>query len=143
MAAILEGRWSSAQMAGFVVALRVRGETPRQIAAAAQALRASMVTVKHRRARVLDTCGTGGDGRNTLNLSTAAAIVVAACGVPVAKHGNRAVSSRSGSADLLEALGVKIELSPERHAALLEQVGITFLFAPQHHQALNTLLRRA
>lgn len=142
--AILDGAWSEAQVAAFVVALRAKGETAAEIAAAARALRARALSVHPRLppgAPLLDTCGTGGDGASTLNVSTITALVVAAAGVTVAKHGNRAVSSRAGSADLLEALGVRVEApSPDherRLTAALEQVGIAFLFAPRHHAALR------
>ena len=135
--AILGGAWTAAQVAGFVVALRMRGETAEVIGAAAQAMRAAMVAVDHGLGSTLDTCGTGGDGLGTLNLSTAAAIVVAAAGVPVAKHGNRAVSSRAGSAEVIEALGVPIDLQADRQAPVLREAGICFLFAPTHHPAMR------
>jgi anthranilate phosphoribosyltransferase len=135
--AILSGAWTPAQVAGFVVALRIKGESPAIIAEAARAMRSAMVPVEHGLRSVLDTCGTGGDGLCTLNISTAAAIVAAAAGVPVAKHGNRAVSSRAGSAEVLEALGVPIDLPANRQAAVLEQAGICFLFAPTHHPAMR------
>ncbi|MDI1448643.1 anthranilate phosphoribosyltransferase [Polyangium sp. 6x1] len=135
--AILAGAWTPVQVAGFVVALRLRGEDASTIAAAVEAMRAVMVRVDHGLPAVLDTCGTGGDGLGTLNVSTAAAIVVAAAGVPVAKHGNRSVSSRSGSADVLEALGVPIDVPPERQAEVLREAQIAFLFAPAHHPAMR------
>jgi anthranilate phosphoribosyltransferase len=135
--AIFAGAWTPVQVAGFAIALRMKGETPAVIAAAAEALRSAMVPVEHGLAKTLDTCGTGGDGLGTLNLSTAAAVVVAAMGVPVAKHGNRAVSSRAGSADVLEALGVPIDVPPERQAAVLREAKIAFLFAPAHHPAMR------
>lgn len=135
--AILEGRWTPVQVAGFAVALRLRGESAEIIAAAAESLRAAMVGVEHGLPQVLDTCGTGGDGRGTLNLSTGAAIIAASAGVPVAKHGNRAVSSRAGSADVLEALGIPLEVPPSRAAELLSEVGIAFLMAPAHHPAMR------
>ena len=135
--AILSGAWTPVQVAGFAVALRLRGESATIIAAAAASLRAVMVPVEHELPLVADTCGTGGDGLGTINLSTAAAIVVAACGVPVAKHGNRSVSSRSGSADVLEALGVPLEVPADRQAQVLRQAGIAFLFAPAHHPAMR------
>jgi anthranilate phosphoribosyltransferase len=141
--AILDGELTPAQIAALAVALRAKGETPGEIAAAARALRnrARRVTANVE-GPVLDTCGTGGDGAATFNVSTLAAIVVAAAGVHVAKHGNRAISSRSGSADLLEALGVTIEgplddAFDARLAASIEQHHIAFLFAPRHHSALR------
>lgn len=135
--AVLAGEWTATQIAGLLIALRPRGETPEVIGAAAASMRAAMVTVKHGFTRVLDTCGTGGDGQGTLNISTAAAIIVAASGVIVAKHGNRAVSSRSGSADVLEHLGVVLSLAPEAAADVLKNVGITFMLAPTYHPAMR------
>ncbi|HOU90085.1 MAG TPA: anthranilate phosphoribosyltransferase [Polyangiaceae bacterium] len=135
--AILAGAWTPAQIAGLLVALRLRGETPSQIAAAARALRRSMVPLRHRGGPVLDTCGTGGDGAGTVNLSTGAAIIAAAAGVRVAKHGNRAVSSRAGSADVVEALGIPLDLTPDQAAAVFDEAGITFLMAPVHHPAMR------
>jgi anthranilate phosphoribosyltransferase len=135
--AIFAGAWTPVQIAAFVVALRLRGEDAETIAAAAEAMRAVMIPVKHDLPVVVDTCGTGGDGLGTLNVSTAAAIVVAAAGMPVAKHGNRSVSSRTGSADVLEALDVPIDVDPARHPEILRAAGITFLFAPAHHPAMR------
>ena len=135
--AILRGEWTPVQVAGFAVALRLRGESAEIIAAAAGSLRDAMLAVPHGFDRVLDTCGTGGDGSGTLNLSTGAAVVAAAAGVRVAKHGNRAVSSRAGSADVLEALGVPTDLPASAAARLLSEVGIAFLMAPTHHPAMR------
>ncbi len=135
--AILEGAWTPVQVGAFAAALRMKGETPEVIVAAAEAMREKMTAVPHTHRPLLDTCGTGGDGARTLNLSTAAAIVVAACGVHVAKHGNRSISSRCGSADVMEALGIPVDVPPERQAAVLDEVGIAFLFAPAHHPALR------
>lgn len=138
MDAILDGEASVAQIAAFVVALRMKGESAGEIAAAARALRKHCEPVRPKvDGPLLDTCGTGGDGLDTFNISTAAAIVVAACGVAVAKHGNRAVSSKAGSADVLEALGVRIDLSPDRVLRCIEEVGIGFMFAPSHHAAMR------
>ncbi len=141
--AILDGELTGAQIAGLAVALRAKGETADEIAAAARALRSRASMVRPRLdpgAPLLDTCGTGGDGASTINVSTVAAIVSAACGVAVAKHGNRAVSSRAGSAYMVEALGLPID-GPDDHDARLqsamERVGIAFLFAPRHHGALR------
>jgi anthranilate phosphoribosyltransferase len=136
--AILAGAWTPVQVAGFAVALRMRGEDAGTLAAAAASMRAAMVPVEHGLAAVVDTCGTGGDGLGTLNVSTAAALVVAACGAPVAKHGNRSVSSRAGSADVLEALGVPLDVPPQRQAEVLCEAHIAFLFAPAHHPALRS-----
>lgn len=135
--AILGGEWTPVQIAGFATAVRVQGETADIVTAAAQAMRAAMVRVPHSLPRVLDTCGTGGDGLDTVNLSTGAAIIVASHGVPVAKHGNRAASSRAGSADVLEALGIPIDLPATAVGPLLERVGITFLMAQVHHPAMR------
>ncbi|HVY44620.1 MAG TPA: anthranilate phosphoribosyltransferase [Minicystis sp.] len=135
--AILAGAWTPVQVAGFAVALRLRGESAAVITAAVESLRAVMVPVEHGLPVVVDTCGTGGDGKGTLNVSTAAAIVVAAAGLPVAKHGNRSVSSRAGSADVLEALGVPLDVPAERQADLLRRANIAFLFAPAHHPAMR------
>jgi anthranilate phosphoribosyltransferase len=135
--AILAGSWTPTQVAGLVVALRMRGETAAVIAAAANAMRAAMVSVDHGLEATLDTCGTGGDGLGTLNVSTASAIVVSSLGVHVAKHGNRAVSSRAGSAEVVEALGVPLDVPAARQAEVLRDAGIAFLFAPMHHPAMK------
>lgn len=135
--AIFAGEWNAAQIAGLLIALRLKGETPDVVCAAARAMRARMIGVEHALPLVFDTCGTGGDGQGTINVSTGAALIVAAAGVPVAKHGNRAASSRSGSADVLGALGIPLELPPAAHGKLLAQGGITFLFAPAHHPAMK------
>ena len=138
MDAILGGEASGSQIAAFVVALRMKGESADEIAAAARALRRHCETIQPEvDGPLLDTCGTGGDGLHTFNISTAAAVVAAGCGVAVAKHGNRAVSSQAGSADVLEALGVRIDLTPERARRCIEEVGIGFLFAPSHHAAMR------
>lgn len=134
---ILRGEWTPVQVAGFAVALRLTGESAETIEAAARSLRDAMVPVDHGLPRVLDTCGTGGDGSGTLNLSTGAAIIVAAAGVVVGKHGNRAVSSRAGSADVLEALGIRTDLPASAAAPLLREIGIAFLMAPTHHPAMR------
>jgi anthranilate phosphoribosyltransferase len=138
MDTILSGEATPAQIAAFVVGLRMKGESSDEIAAAARSLRKHCESIRPRvDGPILDTCGTGGDGLHTFNISTAAAIVVAACGVAVAKHGNRAVSSKAGSADVLEALGVRIDLPAERVRQCIEEVGIGFLFAPSHHAAMR------
>jgi anthranilate phosphoribosyltransferase len=135
--AILAGAWTPTQIAGLVVALRMRGESAAVITAAVEAMRSAMIAVDHGLDATLDTCGTGGDGLGTLNVSTAAAVVAAALGISVAKHGNRAISSRSGSADVVEALGVPIDIAADRQAAILREAGIAFLFAPTHHPAMK------
>jgi anthranilate phosphoribosyltransferase len=134
--AILAGAWTPVQTAAFAVALRMRGETKEIIVAAAEALRAKMSALDHGLPMVVDTCGTGGDGARTLNISTAAAVVVAACGLKVAKHGNRSVSSQCGSADVIEALGLPLAISRAGQLAVLNEAGIVFLMAPAHHPAL-------
>src|SRR5262249_19614632 len=123
-------------LGGLLSAIAARGEDASEIAGAVDALRGAMVPFDHPFDDAIDTCGTGGDGLATFNLSTAAAIVAAAAGARVIKHGNRAVSSRSGSADVLEAAGLPIDLSPRAALSVLEEVGITFLFAPAYHPAL-------
>jgi anthranilate phosphoribosyltransferase len=135
--AILAGAWTPIQVGAFAVALRMRGESADEIVAAAESMRAAMIPVDHGLPMVVDTCGTGGDGSHSLNLSSAAAVVVAACGVVVAKHGNRSASSRCGSADVFEALGIPMDIPPARHAEVLREAGITFLFATAHHPALK------
>src|SRR2546423_14477522 len=137
MDAMLDGNAPVAQMSALLVALRMKGETPDEIAGAAQALRSRAARVEVSGDRLIDTCGTGGDASHTFNISTASAFVAAAGGARVAKHGNRAVSSKCGSADVLAALGVEVELAPEAVAACSEQCGIGFLFAPRHHAAMR------
>jgi anthranilate phosphoribosyltransferase len=137
MDAMLEGNAPLSQMAALLVALRMKGETPDEIAGAAQALRSRAARVEVSQDRLIDTCGTGGDASHTFNISTTAAFVAAAGGARVAKHGNRAVSSRCGSADVLSALGVEVELPPTAVAACIDECGIGFLFAPRHHAAMR------
>ncbi len=132
---IASGEVSDAQIAAFLTALRVKGVGAEELAGCVSALRRHAVGVPHHQTTVFDCCGTGGDGSNTFNISTAAAFVVAACGVPTAKHGNRAVSSSCGSADLLEGAGANIQISPEHSARLLDEIGFCFLFAPLYHPA--------
>ena len=133
---MMQGDVTPSQMGAFLMALRVRGETVEEITAGAEAMRARMVPVQAPTGAI-DTCGTGGDGAGTVNLSTTAALVVAACGVPVAKHGNRGLSSRSGSAEVLQALGVETELAPDAIGRCLNEVGIGFMMAPRHHGAMR------
>jgi len=137
MGEIMDGAATPAQIAAFATALRIKGESVDEIVGCARAMRARVVRVAAPGGVVLDTCGTGGDGRGTFNFSTMAALAVAACGVTVAKHGNRAASSKCGSADLLEALGVKLELPKERLEACLREIGIAYLHAPALHPAMK------
>ncbi|HIP06954.1 MAG TPA: anthranilate phosphoribosyltransferase, partial [Mariprofundaceae bacterium] len=134
---IMQGETTPAQIGALLMGLSIRGETPELVAGAARAMRSAATKISPKALGLLDTCGTGGDGASTFNISTTVAIVLAACGVPVAKHGNRAISSKSGSADVLEALGVKLDISPEQVANCVDEVGIGFLFAPQCHPAMK------
>ncbi len=134
--AIMEGEATPAQIAGLLMAMRVRGETVAEITGAVRALRARMVAVEAP-ADAIDVCGTGGDGAHTLNVSTAVTFVVAGAGVPVAKHGNRAASSRAGGADVLAALGVNVDTPLDRLPAILRVANCAFLFAPRHHAAMR------
>jgi anthranilate phosphoribosyltransferase len=134
---IMEGKATPAQIGGFLVALRLKGETAAEIGGCAEAMRAHVLAVKPKRADLVDTAGTGGDGAGTFNISTAAALVAAAAGAGVAKHGNRAVSSSSGSADVLEALGFELELPANRIERSIDGLGFGFLFAPSHHPAMR------
>jgi len=137
MGEIMAGEATPAQIGGFLVALRAKGETPDEIAGCAEAMRAHVLAVRPRRDDLVDTAGTGGDGARTINISTAAALVAAAAGAAVAKHGNRAVSSACGSADVLEALGFTLEQPAERIEQSIDELGFGFLFAPSHHPAMR------
>jgi anthranilate phosphoribosyltransferase len=137
MTQIMRGESTPAQIGGFLVALRAKGETADEIAGCAEAMREHVLPVRPQRDDLVDTAGTGGDHARTLNISTAAAIVAAAAGAGVAKHGNRAVSSASGSADVLEALGFRLEQTPERIAQSIDELGFGFMFAPSHHPAMK------
>jgi anthranilate phosphoribosyltransferase len=134
---VMRGEVTPAQTGALLVALRLKVETSDEIAGFAEAMRAHVVPVKPSRSDLVDTAGTGGDGAQTLNISTAAALVAAAAGAAVAKHGNRAVSSASGSADVLEALGFELEQEPERIARSIDELGFGFMFAPLHHPAMR------
>jgi len=134
---IMRGDATPAQIGAFLMGLSIRGETPDILAGAARAMRSASLTISPRKRPLLDTCGTGGDGASTFNISTCVAFAVAACGQAVAKHGNRAISSKSGSADVLEALGVRLDIPPQKVAACIDRVGIGFLFAPSHHPAMR------
>jgi anthranilate phosphoribosyltransferase len=134
---IMLGEATPAQIGGFLVALRAKGETPDEIAGCAEAMRAHVLAVSPKRQDLVDTAGTGGDGARTINISTAAALVAAAAGAAVAKHGNRAVSSACGSADVLEALGFSLDQEPNRISQSIDELGFGFLFAPSHHPAMR------
>jgi anthranilate phosphoribosyltransferase len=137
-AEVMNGVASPVQLAALLVAMRVRGAAPEEVAGGVRALRGAMVPVPVQAVdEVVDTCGTGGGGLTTFNISTAAALVAAGAGVRVAKHGNRSFTSRCGSADVLETLGVRLDLPPDREAEILEEVGIVFMFAPLHHPAMR------
>jgi anthranilate phosphoribosyltransferase len=138
--ALMDGLVSEPIKAALLVALRMKGEAVAEISGAAAAMRRRVISIPHTATDLVDTCGTGGDGRGTFNISTAAALVSAAAGASVAKHGNRSVSSKSGSADVLAALGVKIEIDPETAGRALDQAGITFLFAPLLHPAMREVM---
>lgn len=134
---IFAGRWTPVQVAAFAVALRMAGESAETVVSAANAMRATMTAVEHSFPLVVDTCGTGGDGAHTLNLSSGAALVVAACDIRVAKHGNRSGSSRCGSADVFEAMGIPIDVPGTLQSQILAEAGIAFLFAQTHHPAFR------
>jgi anthranilate phosphoribosyltransferase len=138
MQLIMTGQATPAQIGGFLIGLRMKGETVEEIAAAAEVMRSLATPVKVAdAAHLVDTCGTGGDGAHTFNISTTAAFVAAAAGAKVAKHGNRSVSSKSGSADVLEAAGVNLELSVEQVGRCVDEIGVGFMFAPKHHAAMK------
>src|SRR5690606_3969364 len=134
---LMDGACDPSQIGALLMGLALRGETTEQIAGAAAAMRRRVVPIEHRHPEVLDTCGTGGSGIPRRNVSTAVALAVAACGVPVAKHGNRGASSRSGSADVLEALGVHVAAEPSQVRRCLDELGVGFLFAPALHPAMK------
>jgi anthranilate phosphoribosyltransferase len=137
MDTIMSGEATPGQIGGFLVALRLKGETADEIAGSAEAMRAHAIAVHPKRKDLVDTAGTGGDGGRTFNISTAAALLAAAAGAGVAKHGNRSVSSASGSADVLEQLGFRLDLEPDRIAASIDELGFGFMFAPTHHPAMK------
>jgi anthranilate phosphoribosyltransferase len=137
MRVIMTGEATPAQIGGFLIGLHMKGETVDEIAAAAQVMRELATKVGVTGPHLVDTCGTGGDGARTFNISTASAFVVAAAGGKVAKHGNRSISSRCGSADVLEEAGVRLDLTPEQVAECVNEVGVGFMFAPQHHGAMK------
>lgn len=137
MRLIMTGEATPAQVGGFLIGLRMKGETIEEVAAAARVMRELSTRVEVDSQHLVDTCGTGGDASGSFNISTASAFVVAAAGARVAKHGNRSVSSKSGSADVLEAAGVNLELTPEQVAACVNEIGVGFMFAPLHHSAMK------
>lgn len=139
MAEIMDGALTPVQTAGLLAALAAKGETTDEVIGAARAMRDRSLHVEHDLPLVVDVVGTGGDNANTINISTMAAIVVAAAGIPVAKHGNRAASSSCGSADVLEAMGVQIDVDPELAAHSLRETGFTFMFAPRYHPAMKNV----
>ena len=137
MRAVMSGNATPAQIAGLLIALRMKGESVEELSASAAVMRELSAKVNVNTQNLVDTCGTGGDAKGTFNVSTTSAFVVAAAGGKVAKHGNRSVSSKSGSADLLEAAGVNLQLAPDQVAQAIEELGIGFLFAPAHHSAMK------
>jgi anthranilate phosphoribosyltransferase len=137
---LMDGELEDVHKAALLIGLATKGESTGEIAGAAAAMRRRVVAIPHSQERAIDTCGTGGDGKGTFNISTAAALVAAAGGAPVAKHGNRSVSSRSGSADVLAALGVGLETSAEEAGRALDTIGIAFLFAPRLHPAMKEVM---
>src|SRR5207253_10639148 len=136
---LMDGKATDVQKSAFLIALRMKGESAEEITGAAMAMRERVTPLQTNGADVIDTCGTGGDGRGTFNISTVAAIVAAGAGANVAKHGNRAVSSSCGSADLLGALGVNLDLDASRMPDVLRRAGIAFLFAPKLHPAMSAV----
>jgi anthranilate phosphoribosyltransferase len=139
MEEIMSAHATPVQVAAYLTALRLKGETADEILGAAQAMRNKVRRIKHRQKRLFDSCGTGGDHSGTFNISTTTAFVIAGCGVPVAKHGNRSVTSQCGSADVLEALGANLELTPEQIGQCIDKIGIGFLFAPNLHPAMKNV----
>ena len=137
MLEIMSGDATPAQIAAYITALRIRGETADIIAGSAEAMRQKFTAVDAGGGIVADTCGTGGDGAHTFNISTCAALVAAGAGVKIAKHGNRSVSSQCGSADVVRSLGVNIDITPEKVKSCVEQVGVGFFYAPLYHSAMK------
>ena len=137
MSLIMNGEESPVQTAGFLVALKCKGESFEEVAGFAKSMREKSIKIKADDADVIDVCGTGGDSSGTFNISTAAAFIAAGAGITAAKHGNRSVSSSSGSADVLQELGIKIDLGPAESEKVLNEIGIAFLFAPVYHPAMK------
>ncbi len=134
---VMQGQLTEIELSALLVALKIKGETAAEIAGAAQAMRANALSFNNIFSDAIDSCGTGGDGANTINISTTAALVGASCGLKMVKHGNRSVSSQSGAADLVKTLGINIEMSPEQGANGLEKTGFSFLFAPVYHSGVK------
>ncbi|SJZ32130.1 anthranilate phosphoribosyltransferase [Selenihalanaerobacter shriftii] len=141
MGLVMTGSATEAQIASFITALRMKGETVEEITGCAQVMRQKATNIEVQQPMMVDTCGTGGDGVGTFNISTTSALVVAGAGVPVAKHGNRSVSSKSGSADVLESLGVNLNLTAKEVAELVDEIGIGFLYAPNFHKAMKHAIK--
>ncbi|MFP4660998.1 MAG: anthranilate phosphoribosyltransferase [Halanaerobiales bacterium] len=141
MRAIMEGEVSESQIAGMLVGLRMKGETIEEITGAARVMREKAISIRNIKELSIDTCGTGGDGSNTFNISTTVTFVLAAGGLTVAKHGNRSVSSKCGAADVLEALGVNLSLTPSQVEKCVEEINLGFLFAPVHHKAMKYAIK--
>ncbi|NQT30253.1 MAG: anthranilate phosphoribosyltransferase [Candidatus Saganbacteria bacterium] len=137
MDTIMQGNATPSQIAAFITALRMKGETVDEITGCAEKMREHATNIYPQQKNLVDTCGTGGDASGTFNISTVVALVAAGAGIPIAKHGNRSVSSRCGSADVLEALGVKIDLEPKKVEECINKIGIGFIFAPKFHQAMK------
>jgi len=140
MEIIMSGKTTDAQIAGFLIGLKMKGEASGEIIAAAKVMRSKATRVEVKKDIILDTCGSGGDGHGTINISTATAIVAAAAGITVAKHGNRSITSKSGSADILKELGVNIEAGPEKVAECINNAGVGFIFAPGYHKAMKYVM---
>jgi len=139
MGQIMDGTANHSEIAAWLIAMKIKGETAEEVAGSAQAMRERSVKIMSNRSKVIDVCGTGGDNSGTFNISTAAAFVTAGAGVAVAKHGNRSVSSKCGSADVMKALGININMSPRQAQSALDEIGIAFLFAPDYHPAMKNV----
>ncbi|MHC5372169.1 anthranilate phosphoribosyltransferase [Enterococcus sp. LJL120] len=138
---IFEGQLSEAQLSAFLTSLKIKGETPEEMAGLAETIQQKALQIKQTPLAAMDNCGTGGDRSNSFNISTTAAFILAAAGIPMAKHGNRSISSRSGSADVLETLGIQLAITPEKISYLLNEVGIAFLFAPAMHPKMSHVMK--
>ena len=141
MNSIMEGKTTNSQLAGFLVGLRMKGESINEITGAARVMRDKAISIKNDDNKLVDTCGTGGDGSGTFNISTTVALVLSGGNIKIAKHGNRSVSSKSGSADVLEALGINLDLKPVQVEKCIKQVGMGFLYAPTFHKAMKYAIK--